>query len=229
MQYRWTVFLEIQLATYGRHFSPSSEITNSGPVLATQLTMETIFTMSNVISAPYVLFNVQTVFTNEQVINLGFTSVFTDFPLRHFANIAAVVNDNVFNRNGRQGNRSLTITNSVAVPPTMQLKIEAIVTMPNINSAPCVLSNVPRVSTHEQVTRYSESTSVIIEIQLRHLMVTIQLRHLMVTISENVLNRIRRRGNRSLETDANNIETVFSESQITRYGGNTTAFWPLQK
>lgn len=177
--------------------------------------METIFTMSNVISAPYVLFNVQTVFTNEQVINLGFTSVFTDFPLRHFANIAAVVNDNVFNRNGRQGNRSLTITNSVAVPPTMQLKIEAIVTMPNINSAPCVPSNVPRVSTHEQVTRYSESTSVIIEIQLRHLM---------VTISENVLNRIRRRGNRSLETDANNMETVFSESQITRYGGNTTAF-----
>ena len=220
MQYRWTVFLEIQLVTYGRHFSPSSEITNSGPVLATQLTMETIFTMSNVISAPYVLFNVQTVFTNEQVINLGFTSVFTDFPLRHFANIAAVVNDNVFNRNGRQGNRSLTITNSVAVPPTMQLKIEAIVIMPNINSAPCVLSNVPRVSTHEQVTRYSESTSVIIEIQLRHLM---------VTISENVLNRIRRRGNRSLETDANNMETVFSESQITRYGGNTTAFWPLQK
>ena len=124
-------FLEIQPAAYGGHFSLSSEIASSGTVLPMQLTMVTIFTMLNIISAPYVLFNVQTVFM------------------------------------------------------------------------------------HEQVIRYSGLTSAVIEIQLRYLI---------VMVNEDVLNRIRWRRNRSLENDANNMETMFSESQITRYRGNTTVF-----
>ena len=53
--------------------------------------------------------------------------------------------------------------------------------------------------------------------------------YLMVMVNEDVLNRTRRRSNRSSETDANNTETVFSEEQITRYGGNTAVSLPLQK
>ena len=98
--------------------------------------------------------------------------------------------------------------------------MEAIVTMPNVNSAPCVLFNVQTVFTHEQVTRYSEYISVVTEIQLRYLM---------VMVNEDVLNRIRRRSNRPSETDTNNMETVFYEEQITRYGGNTTVFLRFQK
>ena len=206
------VFPEMQLVTYEGYFSLSSEITNSGAVFTTGLSMETILTISSVASAPYAIFNIQIAFINEKVINyLGFASV----PLGHFVNIAIVINEDVFDRNVRHGNRSSRITNSEAALPTTQLTIEATVTMPNVISALCVLSNVQTVFTHEQVTRYSEYTSVVIEIQLRHLM---------VMVNEDVLNRIRGCINRPSETDANNMETVFSEEQITRYGGNTTVF-----
>ena len=194
------VFPEMQLVTYEGYFSLSSEITNSGAVFTTGLSMETILTITSATSAPYAIFNIQIAFMNEKVINyLGFTSV----PLRHFVNIAFVINEEVFDRNVE------------AVLPTTQLTTEATVTMPNVISALCVLSNVQTVFTHEQVTRYSEYTSVVIEIQLRHLM---------VMVNEDVLNRIRGCINRPSETDANNMETVFSEEQITRYGRNTTVF-----
>ena len=194
---------KMQLISCEGYFSLSSEITNSGTVFDTQLSMGTTFNMSNVISAPHALFNTQTVFRNEQVKNyLGFSSVFTDIPLIHFVNTAAVVNEDVLNRNGRRGNRSFRVTNSETVLQVTQLTIEAIITMPNVASTACVLSNVQTVFTHEQVTRYSEFTSVAIRIQLRHLM---------VMVNEDVLNRIRRRSNRYSETDANNTETVFSE------------------
>ena len=194
------VFPEMQLVTYEGYFSLSSEITTSGAVFTTGLSMETILTITSATSAPYAIFNIQIAFMNEKVINyLGFASV----PLRHFVNIAFVINEEVFDRNVE------------AVLPTTQLTTEATVTMPNVISALCVLSNVQTVFTYEQVTRYSEYTSVVIEIQLRHLM---------VTVNEDVLNRIRGCINRPSETDANNMETVFSEEQITRYGRNTTVF-----
>ena len=125
-----TVFPERQLISYEGNFSLPLEITNSGTVFATQLSMRTIFAMLNVISAAYALFDIRRVFTNEQVINcLGFTSVFTDISLRHLVNITVVINEDIFNRNGRCGNRSSRITNSETVLPAM----------PNVISALCVL------------------------------------------------------------------------------------------
>ena len=97
----------------------------------------------------------------------------------------------------------------------MQLTMVTIFTMLNIISAPYVLFNVQTVFMREQVIRFSGLTSAVIEIQLRYLI---------VMVNEDVLNRIRWRRNRSLENDANNMETMFSESQITRYRGNTTVF-----
>ena len=96
----------------------------------------------------------------------------------------------------------------------MQLTMVTIFTMLNIISAPYVLFNVQTVFMCEQVIRFSGLTSAVIEIHFRYLM---------VMVNEDVLNRIRWRSNRSVEIDANNMETMFSESQITRYRGNTIA------